>query len=106
MLGDCQIPATLVQGGIGSSSGSSSREKSEQTSCCDPAAPCEVPCGRLTEFWDPQLLLELSHHPAVERCHALGEHGVETARAACKIAVCIRVSDQLGMSGTHVYNAD
>jgi hypothetical protein len=27
----------------------------------------------LTEFWDPQLLLELSHHPAVERCHALGE---------------------------------
>ena len=70
-----------MQGGIGgsssSSSGSSSSSssqgaKSEQASCCDPAAPCEVPCGRLTEFWDPELLLELSHHPAVERCHALG----------------------------------
>lgn len=45
----------------------------EASSCCDPAVPCAQPCERLAEFWDPQLLLELSHHSAVERCHALGE---------------------------------
>ena len=40
--------------------------------CCGRSPACEAPCGRLVELWDPDLLLQLSHHPAVERCHALG----------------------------------
>jgi hypothetical protein len=92
-----------VQGGSGSDGSHGSQ--GEQASCCDPAAPCEVPCGRLTEFWDPQLLLELSHHPAIERCHALGGHRLkETARAECNTSACIRASGRLGMSRNCVLN--
>lgn len=93
-----------MQRGIGSSSSSDQREASEQASCCDPAAPCALPCGRLTEFWDPQLLLELSHHPAVERCHALGVHRLSRLlKLTATYMHIIRVfGDQLGMPGNCV----
>ena len=104
LVGDYHIRANLVQGGIGSSSSSNQREESEQASCCDPAAPCALPCGRLTEFWDPQLLLELSHHPAVERCHALGVHRLSRLlKLTATYMHIIRVfGDQLGMPGNCV----
>lgn len=39
---------------------------------CTGQPACSEACGRLLEMWDPALVLQLSHHPKVQRVMPLG----------------------------------
>ena len=84
----CWPACTLQTGGSQPAAGAAVEATGGACSGCDPAAPCEAPCGRLTEFWDPELLQQLSHHPAIERCHALG--GCRVFEHKCPLHLFLR----------------
>lgn len=50
----------------------SSQAAGGREATCTRQPACSEACGRLLEMWDPQLVLELSHHPKVQRVVPLG----------------------------------